>query len=130
MQWKQGEREALAEYVRTSDPKKRMDWIGCAKAIKAKSARQCYDFYTLQHKQGGEAKPERHIWTQQDNERIAKRGESGQTWSQFQAEFFPNLALGQLKNQAHKLRAQWNVREMAKQEHSEYGEFLSLMRHI
>jgi hypothetical protein len=44
--WTQEEREALQKYIASTNPKKRKNWIECAKAVKTKDVRQCFDFYT------------------------------------------------------------------------------------
>ena len=127
--WTQEEREALQKYIASTNQKKRKNWIECAAAVKTKDVRQCFDFYTLQLRQSGVAKPQRHEWTQEDCEKLARFQQSGLSWKQFQQKHFPGLALGQLKNQSHKLKCERQKNE-CQSNGNEYLGFLELLADI
>ena len=108
MLWTEEERQALARYVSICDENSRKSWVECAAIVKTKNPRQCYDFYSLQVKQNQVNKPHRHTWTQEECEVLMRHDEREMTWKEFQEQFFPNLTLGQLKNQANLLKGNHN----------------------
>ena len=84
MLWTEEEKQKLMQFVENNGSPGRISWVGCAEFLRSKNPRQCYDYYSLHQAQRDDEKPQRHAWTQEENEKIQKFRENEMTWKQFQ----------------------------------------------
>ena len=81
-----------------------MDWDECARYVKTKTNRQCYDQYTLQGKNLGQAEQQpRHKWTKEELDVLSQKRKQD-SWDEFQQTHFPQFTISQLKNQLRMLK--------------------------
>ncbi|CAL5971836.1 Myb-like_DNA-binding domain-containing protein [Hexamita inflata] len=112
--WNQKEKDKLVEQInKFNEANVKPDWVEIQSCIKTKTIRQCYDQCVILFKKIHNTDT-RHIWTVQEEQRLANVFQQNPyKWEVIQTQF-PNLNIVQLKNKIGTLIRQHNKKIVCK----------------
>ncbi|CAL5991911.1 Conserved_hypothetical protein [Hexamita inflata] len=101
--WSQEEKDALVKQITEQKAASlKPDWVEVQRCVGTKTIRQCYDQYVLLFKKPRKT-DSRHMWTAQEERRLAKAfKQNPYQWERIQG-LFPDLNVVQLKNKVNTL---------------------------